>query len=55
MTANLKTVTASKADLEREMADRKAAEEALRDSEKKYRSLFEEHVGWVRLLQDALR
>ena len=40
MTVNLKTVTASKADLEREMADRKLAEEALRESEAKYRNLF---------------
>jgi PAS domain S-box-containing protein len=33
MTANLKAVTASKADLEREIAERKRAEEALRESE----------------------
>jgi len=32
MTANLKTVTASKADLEREMAERRATEEALRET-----------------------
>ncbi len=32
MTANLKTVTASKSDLETEMADRMAAEEALRET-----------------------
>ncbi len=40
MTANLKTVTASKADLVREIAERKIAEDALRDSEYRYRSLF---------------
>ncbi len=40
MTANLKTVTASKSDLEKEMADRMAAEEALHESERRYRSLF---------------
>lgn len=41
MTANLKAVTASRSDLEREMAVRKAAEEALRASESELRSLFE--------------
>ena len=40
MTANLKTVTASKSDLEKEMADRAVAEEALMESEQRYRSLF---------------
>ncbi len=40
MTANLKTITASKVDLEKEMSERKAAEEALRKSEHHYRSLF---------------
>ena len=37
MTANLKAVTASKADLEREIAERKRAEEALRESEARFR------------------
>lgn len=40
MTANLKTITASKSDLEKEMAVRKVAEEALQESEQRYRSLF---------------
>ncbi len=40
MTQNLKSITASKADLEREVAVRKAAEEALRSSEAELRSLF---------------
>jgi PAS domain S-box-containing protein len=36
MTAELKTVTASKADLEQEMRERRQAEEALRDSERRW-------------------
>jgi|GEM_PF-856115 len=39
MTANLKTVTASKADLEREMAERKQAEEELYRSKELYRAI----------------
>ena len=41
MTASLKTVTASKTDLEREIAERKRSEAALKESEEKYRSLFD--------------
>lgn len=37
MTANLRDVTASKADLEREVAERKQAETALRQSEERFR------------------
>jgi PAS domain S-box-containing protein len=40
MTANLKGVTASKTELEKEIAERKKAEEAIKESEEKYRSLF---------------
>ena len=41
MTANLKTVTASKADLEREVAERKKTEEALQEREARFRGYFE--------------
>ncbi len=41
MTANLKSVTASKADLECEITERKRVEDSLRVSEARYRSLFE--------------
>ncbi len=46
MTANLKTVTASKADLEREIAERKIAEEALREREESLRFVLKTcHIG----------
>ena len=41
MTANLKTVTASKTELEKEIEERKKAEEQLLVSEKRYRRLYE--------------
>ncbi len=41
MTAQLKMATASKADLEKEITERKRAEDALRASEVKYRSIVE--------------
>ncbi len=40
MTVNLKSVTASKWDLEKEISERKKTEEALRQSQSRYRSLF---------------
>ena len=40
MTTNLKAITASKSDLEREVGERKQAEVALRESELKYSLLF---------------
>ncbi len=46
MTANLKTVTASKADLEREIVERKQAEEELCKSEVKYRTVADYTYNW---------
>jgi PAS domain S-box-containing protein len=44
MTASLKEVTASKADLEREIAERQQAEQALRASENRLRKLVEGNI-----------
>ncbi|MBI5583940.1 MAG: HAMP domain-containing protein, partial [Deltaproteobacteria bacterium] len=55
MTADLKKITASKADLEKEITERQRAEEELRESETKYRNLFEnmaEEVHFWRLVRD---
>ncbi|MBI5184549.1 MAG: HAMP domain-containing protein [Nitrospinae bacterium] len=41
MAVNLKTITASREELEKEVAERKLAEDILRKSEAKYRSLFD--------------
>jgi len=51
MTANLKQVTTSKVDLEKEISERKRAENALRESESKYRNLFENMVEEVHFWQ----
>jgi PAS domain S-box-containing protein len=56
MTTNLKTVTASKEDLEKEISGRKKAEESLRESETKYRMLFEnmsEGFALCQMIYDA--
>jgi PAS domain S-box-containing protein len=46
MTSNLRAVTVSKADLEREIVERKQAEESLRRSESKYRIVAENPYDW---------
>lgn len=51
MTADLKAVTASKADLEREINERRQAVEALTESEAKYRNLFENMTEEVHFWQ----
>ncbi len=51
MTSDLRAVTASKADLEREMNERRQAEAALKKSETKYRNLFENMVEEVHFWQ----
>ena len=49
MASDLKGVTASKTDLEKEVAVRAQAEETLRLSEERYRSLFQGHDGGLRI------
>ena len=51
MVANLRTVTASKSDLEMEIAERKRVEEALKESEQLYRTLFENTEDAFQLLK----
>lgn len=56
MTLNLNEVTASKEDLEKEIIERKLVEEALKESEKKYHSLFKnmiEGFGLNKMIFDA--
>jgi PAS domain S-box-containing protein len=50
MTANLKTVTASKEDLEREMANRKRTEASLRESEDRFHAFMDNSpaVAWIK-------
>ena len=51
MTANLRAVTASKSLLETEIAERKRAEEALKESERLYRTLFDNGEDGFMLLE----
>jgi signal transduction histidine kinase/HAMP domain-containing protein len=51
MAADLKALTASKTDLEREMNERRQVEEALKVSETKYRNLFENMAEEVHFWQ----
>jgi len=56
MTADLRTVTASKTDLEKEIDERKKTQEALKKSEEKYRTLFStmsEGFGLHEIILDA--
>ncbi len=55
MAADLKAVTASKADLEQEMRNRRQAETAFKESEAKYKNLFEnmaEEVHFWQVVRD---
>jgi PAS domain S-box-containing protein len=47
MTANLKTVTASKADLEREIVERKRAEEAQHQAYGRLQTFFDHRIGGI--------
>ena len=54
MIADLKGVTASKVELEREIAERKQAEEALRESEQKFRAAFTNAaIGFAMTMPDG--
>ena len=50
MTANLKTVTASKADLEREIVERKRAEEALHQAYGRLQTFFDHRIGGIGII-----
>ncbi len=51
MAANLRVITASKSDLEMEISERKRVEEALRESEQLYRTLFDNSEDGFMLLE----
>ncbi len=50
MMINLKIVTASRDDLNKEIVDRKQAEKELRNNEEKFRALFEQSGGYCMIL-----
>jgi len=53
MTENLKTITASRDELEREVNERKQAEDALKKSEKRFRDLVENSLTGFSIIQDG--